>query len=269
MSFNCILVRRSWIHMKIKTTLLLLFVILVCGFTSKDTTLYYAATHFPPWDINLEAKEASGVNADIIRHIAKELGLTFEPVKCPWKRCLQLMEEGKIDMAGTVGRTPERERYLHFVEPTYAQVPDQVFYLPAESKVEIRNYEDLYQLRAIGIERGARVSPEFDQDTKLMKKEVSTLKQLLLMLGNDRLDAFAGNEMVTDYMIQEMGLPGKFKKAPFRFVSGGMEYLAISRKSPHAKRLSEIGRIVTDMKMSGEIQKYIEKYTKSRNYNHP
>ena len=77
--------------MKIKTALLLLFVILVCGFTSRDTTLYYAATHFPPWDINLEAKETSGVNADIIRHIAKELGLTFEPVKCLWNRCLQSM----------------------------------------------------------------------------------------------------------------------------------------------------------------------------------
>lgn len=261
----CIPERRSWIHMKKKITLLLMFIIFVCGFSSRDTTLYYAATHFPPWDINLEEKEARGVNADIIRHIAKELGLTFEPVKCPWKRCLQLLEEGKIDMAGTVGRTPERERFLHFVEPTYAPVPDQVFYLPAESNVEISSYQDLYQLKAIGIERGARVSPKFDQDTKLMKYEVSTLKQLLLMLEHDRLDVFAGNEMVTDYMILEMGLHGKFKKATFRFVSGGMEYLAISRNSPHAKRLSEISRIVTDMKISGEIQKYIEKYTKSRN----
>lgn len=51
------------------------------------------------------------------------------------------------------------------------------------------------------------------------------------------MDVVAGNEMVIDY-------------------------LAISRKSPHAKRLDDISRIVTEMKMSGEIHRYIENIQK-------
>jgi len=235
------------------------------GFSSRNTTLYYAATDFPPWDINPEGSESSGINADIIRSIAKELNLSFQPIRCPWKRCLLFLEEGKIDMAGTVGRTPERELYLHFIEPTYAKVPDQVLYLPIKAQVEIKTYEDLYQFKAIGIERGARISPRFDQDTKLMKQEISRLEQLLQMLDRNRLDVVAGNEMVMDYMMKEMGMHGKFKKAPYRFISSGMEYLAISKKSPHFKRLDEISRIIQKMKVSGKIQEYIQHYTKTPN----
>jgi polar amino acid transport system substrate-binding protein len=168
-------------------------------------------------------------------------------------------------MAGTVGRTPERERYLIFIEPTYAKVPDQVFYLPINSNAKIISYEDLYQFKLIGIERGARVSPRFDQDQKLMKQYKSELDQLLRMIVNDRLEVIAGNEMVIDYLINEMGFHGQFRKASFRFISNDMEYLAISKKSPHAKQLAKISQIIHKMKASGKIQDYIEFYTKSQN----
>lgn len=250
-------------QMKIKiiTILIIILGVLFIGASSRNRTLYYAAPHFPPWDINTEGNEVKGINADIIRSIAKELGLTFEPIQCPWKRCLSLLEHGKIDMAGTVGRKPERERYLHFIEPTYAKVPDQVFYLPINSEFEIRAYEDLYQSKGIGIERGARVSPRFDEDTKLRKEDKAELIQIIKMLNSGRLEVVAGNEMVMDYMIKKKGMQGKFRKAKFRFVSDGMEYLAISKKSPHAERLAEISRIVHKMKESGKIQEYIQNYT--------
>ena len=248
-------------------TKILLFLILVpgmvlFGFSSRNTTLYYAATHFPPWDINIEDNQASGINADVIRSIAAELGLTFAPVSCPWKRCLTLLEEGKIDMVGTVGRTPERERYLHFIEPTYAKVPDQVFYLPANSIIEINNFEDLYQFKSIGMERGARIHQKFDQDPRLKRQEVTKLEQLLKMLDRSRLEVAVGNEMVMDYMIKEMQMHGKFKKARYRFISGKMEYLAISRQSPHVNRIDEISQIIEKMKTNGKIKEYIRHYTK-------
>ena len=236
----------------------------VFGFSSRDKTLYYAAPHFPPWDITLEKNNFSGINADVIHTIAKEMGLDFQPVGCPWKRCLLYLEEGKIDIAGTVGRTPERERFLHFIEPTYAKAPDQVFYLPINSKVEIRSFEDLYQFDSIGIERGARIFPRFDKDAKLKKDEITDLDQLLRMLDRGRLDVVAGNEMVMDYIINKTGMNGKFKKASYRFVSNEMEYLAISKKSPHIKRLAEISQVVRKLKESGKIDAYIRHYTKEK-----
>lgn len=250
---------------KIKLVLVLFLGLASLGLSSRDTTLHYAATHFPPWDINIEETEVSGINADVIRTIADELKLTFEPVRCPWKRCLSLLEEGKIDMAGTVGRTPERERYLNFIEPPYAKVPDQVLYLPQKAAVEITTYYDLYQFKSIGIERGARVAPEFDNDTTLNKIEITKLEQLLMMLDRGRLDVIAGNEMVMDYMIKALGMSGKFKKASFRFESDDMEYLAISKKSPHIERLAEISQIISKLKSSGKIQMYIDSYTKYQN----
>lgn len=45
------------------------------GSSDRNETLYYAATHFPPWDINPDENNSSGINADVIRTIANELGL--------------------------------------------------------------------------------------------------------------------------------------------------------------------------------------------------
>ena len=165
-------------------------------------------------------------------------------------------------MAGTVGRKPEREKYLHFIEPTYAKVPDQVFYLPSNSEATIDDYSDLYQFSTIGFERGARVSPMFDHDAALMKEEITSLTSLLKMLSLERLEVVAGNEMVMDYMIKEMGMQGRFRKASFRFTSDGEEYLALSKKSPHVDRMHEISDIVRRMKENGKIQEYIDHYTK-------
>lgn len=243
--------------------------ILVLGFfligsSARNETLYYAAPHFPPWDINPDENQSSGINADVIQEIANHLGLNFQAVPCPWKRCLSFLKEGRLDMAGTVGRKPEREAYLHFIEPTYAKIPDRVFYLPINSNAKLRHYDDLYQFNSIGVERGAKISPEFDQDTALLKDEVTRLDQLIKMFSMGRLDVVAGNEMVMDYMIKASGLDGKFRKAPFRFRSEGGEYLAISKKSPHARRLDEISLIVRKMKEGGQIQEYIDHYTKGQ-----
>ena len=235
------------------------------GFSTRNETLYYAAPHFPPWDINPNEDVSLGINADVISSIAKELELNFQPVQCSWKRCLLELKEGNIDMAGTVGRKPERELYLHFIEPTYAKIPDQVCYFPTDDKLEIKKYQDLYRLNKIGVERGARVSPSFDQDSTLMKIEITKLDQLFKMLDLRRLDVVVGNEMVMDYMIKELGLHGKFQKTPFRFKSIGEEYLVISKKSPHAKRFAEISQIINKMKENGNIQEYINYYTKDSN----
>lgn len=81
------------------------------------------------------------------------------------------------------------------------------------------------------------------------------------MLKNGRVDVVVGNEMVMDYVIKELDLHGKFQKAPFRFESTGEEYLAISKKSPHAKRHDEISQIIRKMKEDGKIQEYINYYT--------
>lgn len=231
------------------------------GFSSRQNVLYYAATDFPPWDINEAGRPASGINADVIRAVAESLGLTFQPVRCPWKRCLMLLEEGTIDMAGTVKRTEERERFLHFIEPTYAPVPDQVFYLRVESDALINRYEDLYLFDKIGLERGAKVSPRFDQDDELKRFEAAKLEQLLYMLKRGRLQVIVGNEVVMDYLIGKMAMRGIFKKASFRFVSEDWEYLAISKSSPHMKRMAEISQAVQTLKDSGKIDAFIKTYS--------
>lgn len=124
-----------------KKIIIIIFILIIgvvsFGFSMRNETLYYAATHFPPWDINPNEEVSSRINADVISSIAKELALNFQPVHCPWKRCLSQLKEGKIDMAGTVGRKPERELYLHFIDPPYAKVPDQVFYYSTDNKHKI------------------------------------------------------------------------------------------------------------------------------------
>jgi hypothetical protein len=53
------------------------------GVCARDEILYDAAPHFPPWDLNPIENASSGINADVIRAIANDVGLRAQPIPCP------------------------------------------------------------------------------------------------------------------------------------------------------------------------------------------
>jgi polar amino acid transport system substrate-binding protein len=98
------------------------------------------------------APSYSGIYVDVLREIAAATGLTLEFVELPFARALRVMQEGEADIMLGPNRAPEREVYLHYLEPPLPQEP-KVF-LPVAAAAPIRGYDDLAG-RRIAIRRGA------------------------------------------------------------------------------------------------------------------
>lgn len=65
----------------------------------------------------------NGPDAQILKAVAKELNLDIVFSPAPFKRRLLMMKNGELDMICGLLKRPEREAYIHFVNPPIKPVP--------------------------------------------------------------------------------------------------------------------------------------------------
>ena len=226
--------------------------------------LVYAVSDFPPWTIWSDDLVGSGgvkgIDVDIVNALAEKLGLTVEVVRCPWIRCLTLLENGEADITGSLLRRSEREEYLHYFMPPYLAPSYCVFYVRKGERDSIRDYEDLYGGMRVGVSRGARYFPRFDQDSRINREVVTSNDQLLPMLALNRIHTFVVEEDVGDYLIANNGYSGKFEKASYRYSFSRYGYFALSKKSLYIERADEFRVILKEMIDAGLVDELRKKY---------
>lgn len=210
-------------------------------------TLRIAAHSFPPWIIAEGTAPLRGIDVLIVEQLAQELGLKVEILRCPFARCLKMLEDGAVDLMTGLFRSPEREAFLHFVEPGYLRDPPKVFYLRQKQPLAISQYQDLRGL-TIGVIRDSAYFEKFDADTELAKLPLVTDTQLIDMLLKGRIDTFIGTESTVDHLLMQQGKSALFRKAKFQWQSPRYSHLGLSKKSCHAVRLSEFNAAVVKLK---------------------
>ncbi|MCP4368369.1 MAG: amino acid ABC transporter substrate-binding protein [Deltaproteobacteria bacterium] len=223
---------------------------------SQGKELKFALNHWPP---NKIQNPIGGIDVYILKNIANRLNLKIRFIECPWKRCLTEVKFGRIDIASSLLKTPDREKYIAYTDPPYRTKSPKVFYLQKGKGHLIKKYEDLYKLE-IGVMKGSKYFSPFDDDSKINKYEVIHENQLIKMLSRNRLDAFLITEIVGDYLIIKEGYKGQFEKAPFRDDSEVRVYFGISKKSPFANEISRFNKVIKEMVTSGEINKVIKRF---------
>jgi PAS domain S-box-containing protein len=82
---------------------------------------------FPPFEFLDPSGVARGITPDLLTVMGKKLGVEFRTVAYPtWSDVLEAVKRGKVDLLGTLTRTPEREGFLLFSRP-YLSVPYVLF----------------------------------------------------------------------------------------------------------------------------------------------
>jgi len=139
--------------------------------------------NWPPAKI-VENGRFGGTDVLMLEELAQRVGIVVEYIECPWRRCLVMLEAGDVDLISSITKSPERERYLQFIEPPYRNGYDIFFYTRG---TDLTRYEDLQGL-AIGLIRGGAYFDRFDQDRSLAKFAVTREDQLIEMLSRGRLE---------------------------------------------------------------------------------
>ncbi|HZF19908.1 MAG TPA: transporter substrate-binding domain-containing protein [Burkholderiales bacterium] len=83
-----------------------------------------AAAEWPPFDMFTAAGEHQGITADYLALVRDRIGFTIELVKlATFADALKALEDKRVDVTGSIVRTPEREAYALFTLPIVRSPP--------------------------------------------------------------------------------------------------------------------------------------------------
>ena len=251
------------VKIHIYSRILIVLLCLVCSpLIARD--LEYVASNYPPWHIHGEVM--TGIDPIIVKELAKRLGLTPVLNQCPFKRCLRDLKNGTADLTLTLNKSPDREAFLHFIEPPYFSGVEHVFYLPKGQGHTIQKFDDLYMLDSVAMVRGGRYFPQFDNDNRIRKTPFVASEQMYKLLAKGRISAFVGSNITSDYTISMLGFDHEFDKSTLRIKAPPL-YLAISRKSSYVPYLRQFSQAIKEMLDNGFIERAVRRYTKTGNDN--
>lgn len=224
-----------------------------------DAVLRVSFNPLPPWKIVNKDGTIGGIDMALLGMLAERMHLNIEFVRLPFKRGLNMVEHGEIDLMTGVLRRAERERFAHFLTPPYKDHSNKAFYVLKGREDTITRYEDLRSL-VIGTQLGSRYFPRFDQDGAIEKSEVKTVDLNIKMLLAGRIDAFVNTEAAADYRLSRLGLTDVIGKAPYVYSKRQAVHMILSKRSPLAGRLAEFNRTLRELLDEGWLERIQEKY---------
>lgn len=246
-------------HHLLPLSIAALLLCLMPDYDALGRELKFINEHWPPYIIVNEDGSAGGIDAEILQAMAGQLNLRLRFESFDWIYCLRMMEHGRADIISAILKRPERQVYLHYIEPPYLRKSTKLFYLKKSSPHSIKQYEDLYGLR-IGVLKGSAYFERFDNDASIQKTATEKTEQLLKMLKSGRLDAVIGTKVVMEHIIQTKNYTGLFKRSAFRHLEETPFYLAISKKSVFADDLVWFNEAMQLLIETGKVQAILEKY---------
>ena len=224
----------------------------------RNNELILVTDLWPPFRIEGESRALTGIDPDLIGLLEQRLNLKIRIVRVPWVRALRMMRDGSADLMSGLARTPEREKYIHYIAPAYTEIRP-AFYKLATTAARLERYADLSAV-SIGFTRGSAYFEPFDSDNTLNKHAASDEGQLLRMLLGQRFDFIIGSDVQVDYEIQERHLNGEILRAGYQPEKTTALYFGMSRKSRFLPRADDLGTAIEALIGDGSVATTLGRY---------
>jgi len=108
---------------------------------------------YPPYEFLNPQGEPDGYDVDLVRAVARAMGLQVRIQPGPWDQIRGALEKGQIDLAAGMLKSPDRERFADFSEP-HMVVHYSIFRRVGSPAV--KSLEDLRGLKVL-VERGSQM----------------------------------------------------------------------------------------------------------------
>lgn len=215
---------------------------------------------YPPWNWR-RGDQIVGACAAIAQRAIERLGYQVDlSYVGPWKRCQAMVASGEVDVNICAFRNPEREAYSVFAEPRMGQNRIAVFVRKQSEEMRFNRWEDLQGLRT-GLVLGVSMGPEFDGflERSTHVERVVSVRQVLQMVALDRVDIAPFGWEAGLIEIERAGLANRVVPLEQPALVGDL-WVSVSKKSPLASRVREIGAYFARPGYAQELQQAIEEY---------
>ncbi len=177
---------------------------------------------WPPYEFVDKFSVPQGFSIDVIRLIEKKLGIDFVVhFSSPWVESLNNIKNQKMDLIGSIVKTPERSKYILFSTPYFN--PSIAIFMRKESSPAI-NISDL-DGKTVAIEEQYFLHEILENQYPQIKlRPVKNTFEALKLVSEGEVDAHIGNQGAANWVVEKNGFTNlkithvlsEVSKNPFR-----------------------------------------------------
>ena len=213
---------------------------------------------FPPYHFMDKNGKENGFIIEIISQVAASMEIKVNFDQYPWSRCIHMVKTGQADAMMNLFKTEKRIEFLYFSDNVLTHEVNLFFALKDSPISYSGDLSSLADLKIAAI-RNYSYGTTFDHQTFPLIVRLETEKDLINSLINKRCDLIAGNNMVIQTLLKQMGLGNRVKALSPR-ISNDPLYLGFSKARGHkilAKKFSDqLGQFKETPVFRALIQKY-------------
>jgi len=193
-----------------------------------------------------------GYDIDVVRAVAKRLGLTVDTVSLSSAERIPMLKEGKLDFVATsMTRTPERLKDVDF----------SVIYFVTPHAVIVKKSSGIASVHQLAGKKASSASTSTAGGN--LKEVVPNIEIVYVrdyaiafaMLKDGKVDAFPTDESVLRAIVQQDGNPNDYLFLP-DFTKSRNVGFALKKDEPRFK--DAINRALLDLETSGEAAKIFD-----------
>lgn len=188
--------------------------------------------------------------------------LSMEITAAPFRIKEDSIERGDSFAAYGFFRYPAREVFAYYVDvPLYYSL--FVFYLNKEKLFAVNSLADLAQ-KKVGVIRGYRITDDLSNaasEGAFELQEFNSYQNMMLMLANDRIDAFIGNQIYIDPTIEDLGYGTELTGVQSPLIEPKGVHLIISKKANNSQQYAaKLNSVMEEMARDGTIDRIFSQY---------
>ncbi|MBS0014177.1 MAG: transporter substrate-binding domain-containing protein [Desulfobacterales bacterium] len=210
--------------------------------------------NYPPYAFLDENGRPAGFNVDLIRAVAREVGLDIHIRLAPWGEIRQALERGEIDVIQGMFYSPERDRVFDFTPPH--KVNHYVAVVRKNQGPAPDSVDELEDMRIV-VQDGD-IMHDFARENGLEDRitVVDAQEDALRQLARGRHDCALVARRTALYWMEKFGWEN-LEVGRHSFLSP--EY-AMAVQNGHHALLAELGEGLEAIKESGEYRRIYEKW---------
>ncbi len=213
--------------------------------------LLFTTQDFGPFHTD-SPRGAQGPVIDIVKRACEEQAIICNIQLFPWRRTLQLAQDGAVNGLFVVGRNPERENWLYFSGPIVTT--EYGFFVPLSDQKNYEALEDFsnYRVGVYGPSNTSRSLSEIAQH----------LGNLTVEMAADDLDGFRklnANRIQAVYSNKSVGLytSSQLALTNIRYAYSDRKllyYIGFVKASTPKSLVEKFDKALADMYLRGELQ---------------
>jgi len=220
-----------------------------------------------PYQYRNATQKLVGVDFDVFNAVIKQANLEVDYTELPWKRHLNYIKSGKIDIAMGASKTKERELFSYFTS-SYRVETVKLFVLTGmSSQITLSSLEDLINSDfMIGVEGGYHYGSDYQQLIKRSEfqahiNEVIDIEKNISLLFKGHIDGFLADPVTMKAFSDKYDLQNEFEQHPIEIYQARI-HIMLSKQSTSKPLLKRINNAIEELTQSGKLKEILDHWSK-------